>query len=502
MELVGATPHPSPVPACRERNWVAGFCLFAGLHVFLYAAAFPFFGNVDETAHFDTVVKYARGHLPRSLESNSDTLVRDAALYGSSFYSATNDIGERMPPPWTWPAAQQATWIAAQSPINAGTNYQSSQPPLYYAYTAAWWRLGGWLGIGEGQRLYGLRFLNIPLVMLLVWLGWLAAREVLPDNRFGRLAVPGLLAVMPQSAFYSIENDALVPLFFGIAFIGVLRFGSAAVPRPGLGLVTGLALAAAFLTKMTSAFPILVVLIALGLTAVRWWRAGKLAATLPAFLVLATSAGLPALAWMTWCKINFHDLTGSRARAEFLGWTAKPLLERWHHPIFTAHGAAKFLDHFLPSFWQGELVWHLQSLSFLPVNWVYTVATMGLLALPLIQSVRRPASMPAPRRRALWLSFFIFGSAAVFLVWMSISFDFHDCPYPSRDLPYMVSGRLALATLIPFMVLLVSGLDLALGRLVERAKFTALGVLLGLIVAIEAASNWQAFADPYNWFHL
>ncbi len=477
-------------------------CLYAGLHAFIYAAAFPFFGNVDENAHFDTIVKYSEGRLPRSLEPFSDTLVRDAALYGSSFYAATNNVGERMPPPWTWPATQQTAWIAAQPPINHGTNFECSQPPLYYSYGGTGWRLSGALGLDEAQRLYLVRFLNIPIVMLMVWVGWLVAREVFPDRIFCRAAVTGLLAVMPQSAFYSIQSDAPLPLLFGLAFLGLLKFWRNEQPTPALGAVTGLALAAAFLTKMTCAFPVAIFVVVLGLLTWRHWKSGRLGQSAGSFLALGLCAGLPAVSWMIWSKVHFHDLTGSQARAEFWGWTRKPWPELWQHPIFTPHGTAKFLDHFVPSFWQGELVWHLHSIPPRAVDLAYTIVTLGLLAVVLATLLRRPSALPAVQREFLWMAFAFFAAATAFLVWMSIAYDFHDCPNPSRAMPYMVSGRLALPALIPFMVLIAGGLELVMTRLSSLAKFIALGALLCLIPAVEAAANARAFADPYNWFHI
>lgn len=483
---------------------MGGLCLLAALHVFIYSAAFPFFSNVDERMHFDTVVKYGQGRIPRRLERCSPEAVRDMALYDSSFYleSPASPDGERLPPPWTLPAEKQAAWIAAQSPEYQDTNYECSQPPLYYSLTGGWWWFSGRLGIGEANRLYALHFLNIPIVVLVVWLGWRAARRVFPDQIFRRLAVPAFIAFLPQSAFYSIQNDGLSPLFFGIAFLGLLRLWDADPPGIGLGGVTGLALAAAFLSKITNCFPIAMFIVLLAFLARHRWRQRRLSKSLPSLCALAVCAGLPALAWMIWCKMNFGDLTGSQPRADYWGWTPKPFLQWWHHPVFTPHGAAKFLDHFLPQFWQGEMVWHCQRLSFRLADWIYTVVTLGLLALPLIRIIRQPASLPRSQRRVLWMSFFIFLSAAAFLILISISFDFHNCDYPSRDLPYLFSGRQALAALIPFMLLFVSGLDDLLERFNNRVKFTVLGAVLLLMLAVEAASNWRAFFDEYNWFHL
>jgi hypothetical protein len=43
-------------------------CLITAVRVFVYSAAFPFFNNVDEPWHFDLVVKYSHGQVPRRLE--------------------------------------------------------------------------------------------------------------------------------------------------------------------------------------------------------------------------------------------------------------------------------------------------------------------------------------------------------------------------------------------------------------------------------------------------
>jgi len=53
-----------PASSQHERFIIAGLCLAAAIRVFAFSAAFPFFNNVDERAHFDMVLKYSRGHLP------------------------------------------------------------------------------------------------------------------------------------------------------------------------------------------------------------------------------------------------------------------------------------------------------------------------------------------------------------------------------------------------------------------------------------------------------
>jgi len=52
-----------------ERKLILLLCAIAAVRVFTLSAAFPFFNNVDEQAHVDLVMKYARGHVPRDLGS-------------------------------------------------------------------------------------------------------------------------------------------------------------------------------------------------------------------------------------------------------------------------------------------------------------------------------------------------------------------------------------------------------------------------------------------------
>jgi len=59
------------------------FCAVAAIRVFIFSAAFPFFNNVDEQAHVDLVMRYARGDLPRELGHYSSEAAYYISLYGS-----------------------------------------------------------------------------------------------------------------------------------------------------------------------------------------------------------------------------------------------------------------------------------------------------------------------------------------------------------------------------------------------------------------------------------
>lgn len=85
---------------------------------------------------------------------------------------------------------------------------------------------------------------------------------------------------------------------------------------------------------------------------------------------------------------------------------------------------------------------------------------------------------------------------------MSIIYDFHNCPYPSRAHPYFTSGRLLLGALIPFLLFIVYGLDRLLARFEDVTKFITLAAIVLTMLLLETATNWPAFSSDYNWFHL
>jgi len=503
--MTAADAHPpAPASESRERRLVWLLCLLAAVRVFVFSAAFPFFGTVDEQNHFDLTVKYEEGHLPRSLELVSTNATPYVVIYGTHEYLwASNDFPiEQFPPPWTRPMAQIGPeLVARQASWNRVTNHETLQPPLYYALTGLSWRAGTALGLHDGFLLYGLRFLNLFVVAALVWLGFAAARMIFPDNAFLKLSVPALLAFLPQSAFYSIQNDVLSPLCFGAAFIGLVRWLRADAPSVRLGVLTGLALAATFLTKISN-LPLLAVS-ALAVLFKIWGlaQAGKLRAAGPALTALVLGAGLPMLAWLARCKLAFGDFTGTAAKIQFLGWTPKPFGEWWSHPIFSPHGLWTFLSGLLATFWQGEILWHRQPLTLPVVDTIYAVLSISFIGVAAALLIRSPAG--ATQRQALWLSFGCVAAAVMFLGFLSIIYDFHDCFYPSREHPYFTSGRLMLGALIPFMLLFVRGLDCVLGRIKSRwVKPLALAGLVLFMLVAEMVTEWRLFSNAYNWFHM
>ena len=492
--------------APAEHRWVLFFCLVAALRVFIFSAAFPFFNNVDEASHFDLVVKYSEGKVPRSLDFISPESAHYIALYNSPefFLRPAQFQGGNFPPPlWKFPPNEITNYYQAETNLwQHQVNHEASSAPLYYLAAGIWWQLGKLIGLGELSQLYWLRFLNCFLVVVLVWLGFVAARLIFPERRWLWLGVPGLLAVFPQDTFYSIQSDTLSPLCFGAAFIFLVKWLRAELPTVRLGMILGGCLAATYLTK-TSALPLMAVAaVAVLLVVWRWGRAAKLQVGLPALSALVLCAGLPVGGWMWWCQLHFGDLTGSAVKIQNLGWTHKPLADWWSHPLFTPYGAWSFASELLASFWRGEFVWSLQRLASPLMDGFYFISSVLFLGLAGVELFRKATGSAPAQRQALGLGGWCVLAAVGFLALMSLAFDFGTCHYPSRQLPYFTSGRLVTGALIPFVLLYLYGLEVALRRF--HLEWLCLPILIGiglLVMASEIQINAVAFASEYNWFH-
>ncbi len=482
-------------------------CLLAAVHVFIFSAAFPFFNNVDEQMHLDLVVHYSQGDIPRSLAPAAAETLPFLAIYGTPEYlwpPASQPGGVIAPPPWKQPVETVRDYLLAKEAAyrEKFQNHEASQPPLYYCLAGAWWRLGKILGLDGGRLLYWLRFLNVPVIVALVWLSWFTARAIFPENKFIRVAVAALVAFLPQTAFYAISNDIFSPLTFGAAFILLVKLGDTEKPSPCLAAAAGLALAATFLTKISNLPLLAISAMAILFRTLQLAKAGKLRAALPSLLSLGLCAGLPMAAWLAWCKHAFGDFTGTAAKIQFLGWTHKPFAEWWQHPIFTPHGLWTFLSGLIATFWQGEFLWHRLPLALPAASPIYFLAAIIFAGIGLLNLLPRSKYSTAAQRQALWFGWGCFAAAAAFLGFLSIIYDFHDCFYPSREHPYFTSGRLMLGALIPFLLLFVFGLDCALKHFGDTAKFFALTGIILLMLATEIATDWPVFPNPYNWFHL
>ena len=155
-----------------------------------------------------------------------------------------------------------------------------------------WWRVGHYLGLAGLPSLYWIRFLNGLLMALTVWLGYLVGRTVAPDRLELRVGLPLLLAFIPQNVFYAVNNDVLSPVCFGGLFLCVLQWLRTSRPTLFLGTLTGLAIAATYLTKLSNLPLVVVALVAIiAKLASAIWQKPQTA--LLAFAALILCAAIP-----------------------------------------------------------------------------------------------------------------------------------------------------------------------------------------------------------------
>jgi hypothetical protein len=491
----------------HERKLILLLCAIAALRVFIFSAAFPFFNNVDEQAHLDLVMKYARGEVPHNLGHYSSESANYISLYGTPEYFmapsqfATNDFP---PPNWTLPSGQReqavntnlAWWCSNE-------NHESGEPPLYYVIAGLWLNLGRVFDITGVWLLYWVRFLNVFFAGTLVWIGFVAAKLVFPDRQFIRLGVPILLAVWPQTTFYSIQSDSLSPLCFGIAFIGLIKFLRAEPPAVPLAICTGLALAATCLVKTTNIALLFVVGIALIFKSQKLAEKTALRSLLAPLAGLIISAAVPIAVWFVWNYHTFGDFTATGSKIEFLGWTRKAVGNWLPHPIFTLNGVKEFWSELMASFWRGEFIWHGKRLSWPGIDAFYWVSSTLAIGLAVISLFSRSTKLTEFQRESLWLAFSSFAVLVSFVALLSMAFDFGLCPYPSREHPFFTSGRLLSGAAVPFFLLYSQAMGWLFSwipRMWPRIIFFG-GIVLFVIVS-QSIVNWPALSSRYNFFHL
>ena len=486
----------------NERLLILLLCLAAALRIFIYSAAFPFFSNVDEDLHFDVITQYSHAQVPRSFDRLKDDTLNWIVPYASpEFLSSPEQFpGARFPGPlWkrSWSeiepeiAVTRATW-------SSEINFQSSQPPLYYALATGWWWIGKQIGLAGIQSLYWIRFLNALIIALIVWLGYVTARMITPTRADLQVGVPLLLAFVPQNVFYAMNNDVLSPVCFGTLFLCVLQWLRTNAPSFFLGALTGLAIAAAWLTKLSNvplaAVAFVIIFASLVVIIRRAPRAGLVA--LPA-IVLCTA--IPICSWMLWTKSHFGDLTGSTSKIALLGWTRKPPGDWWQHPIFTPRGLWTFWSDLIATFWRGEVSWHGQPLHCAVADGFYASSTLIFVAAAIV-GLRKSAGLTAFQRQAIGSAILIFLVGVASLALLSIQFDFGNCINPSRAHPYFTSGRLLSGALIPFALVYVYGVALLCGRI--GTGLPVVGLVVVFVTASEIWVNRLVFVSEHNWFRL
>ncbi len=498
-----ALDESKPFIVWTERIFILLLCFVAALRVFIFSAAFPFFSNIDEDLHFDLVTQYSHGRLPHFFDPLTQESLSWIVPYASPefLFSPEQFPGARFPSPlWKRSGPEVEPEIAATTAAwSSEINFESSPPPLYYIVASLWWWMGKRIGFIGIQSLYWIRFLNVALIAIVVWLGYVTARMISPERVDLRIGVPLLLAFIPQNVFYAMNNDVLSPVCYGALFLCVLQWLRANRPTFLLGTLTGLAIAATYLTKLSN-LPLIAV--ALASIIAKLWPALRQnpRATVTAFAALVLCAAIPIGSWMVWTKYQFGDLTGSTTKITLLGWTRKPFADWWRHPIFTPRGFWVFWWDLIASFWRGEVKWYSQPLGCPVADGFYAMSSLALLGAALI-GLRKKAGLSTFQRQTIGIATLSFMVSVGFLALLSIQFDFGNCINPSRAHPYFTSGRLLSGALIPFALIYAYGIAWLFRRLNAALPLVVLGSVVFFATTSEIIVSHVILASEHNWFH-
>ena len=489
----------------HERAIILALCALAMLRIFFFSAAFPFFNNVDEEFHLDVVIKYAKGYLPRKDSSYFDKESAEfMVLYDTLEYE--EDYGESNPPPPIWTIIKSPRlskyvdeaknyWVTTE-------NHEAFSLPSYYAIAGMWYNLGKLLGLAGGHLLYWIRFLNIGIYGLLIWFSYIFCKEVYKDNISIRIGVPLLLTFFPQDSFYSINSDVLSPLFFLISLYLLIQIYINNRNRL-FHFMAGIMVAATFLIKLSN-LPLLIIFsIFLLLWAAKLYAAGQFRDRLPNILILSVSFAIPVFFWFGWNAYALGDITGSAEKIKLLGWTVKPFMELWDHPIFTLRGSAYFISNLIETFWRGEFIWGFKRIASERMDLFYVISSGIFIFASLIGPLIFKDYYTSSHRRHNYLNMSILLLYVLFMAVLSISYDFGLYWYPSREYPYFTSGRLISGALIPFLILYVDGLCLIISKISKRINPLVIIAFIALLITYsEIHITYKVLGSPYNWFHM
>ena len=493
--------------AGRERSIIFWLCIVGACRVLLFSGVFPLFNNVDEQAHFDLVYKYSHGHLPRAgVENFSREAAELMVLYRTPEYLSKLDLfpGSVLPPPaWTYPNVRELEWFSREvSRREERINHESGSFPVYYMVAGLWCAAGRLLGIEGGNLLYWIRFLNVPLFAVLVWFSYLLARTLFPDTALQRVGLPLMAAFFPQDIFYSISNDAISPLLFGVGFFLLLQvyFEN---KSGGYHLLTGLIVAATFLAKISNAAVLVLLGVIVLLKVKRLLQENQVKKYLLRLAILLVSVTVPIGIWLARNYVVLGNFSGQVETIEYAGWSAKPLGELWDHPICTPSGLLFFLTELTKTFWRGEFVWHLEQIASWGVDLFYIISTTALLLASGLGLILRRDKTDERQRFALTMSFCVLVVSVLLLAVLSMLYDFGTWYAPSQECPYFTFGRLISGVLLPFLVIYLDGLGRISSRLWSRLNpLIIVSIIAAVITLSELSLTLKVFTSPYNWFHL
>jgi hypothetical protein len=473
------------------------------IRIFIGNASFPFFNNVDEHAHFDLIVKYSDGiKLTKEATFFNQESSNYIILYGSPEYIRSDyhyKSGEIPKPNWSLDLKSRN--IELEKRRHEWTNMKNHEifsPPLYYAVLGGWMNLGKAFGIQGGYLLYWLRIINICIYLMIFWISYLYLGKTFQNNNNQmHLGVLTLIAVFPQDVFYGLNNDSLSSLLCLISFLCLMEI---ILSRKSckFHFFTGIIIASAFLVKIAN-FPLLFIFGIIVLLQI----AKRDLKGFYKILILVITCSIPIFFWFYWNFTNLGDITGTSDKIQQLGWKKKPFVYILDHPIFTMEGVGYFLPDLVKTFWRGELVWGLQVLASENSDLFYFISSCFFIFLSMINTVLFKSDYSKKHRITNIISLIYVFSSVLFIMVLSMMYDFGEGHYPSKQSPFFTSGRLLLGAMIPFLILYIDGIRIMIRKIYKPASLFFVLLIIAIFIShYEIGSMLQVIKSKYNFFHL
>ncbi len=490
-----------------EAWWVGVLCLMAALRLFLGAATLPLFTNVDETSHYDLVFKFANGNWPTRKNDRFDAATGTViVLHASPEYLMRRDQFTRSRPRPLWQAPPDMREARLNQLLLTHVtlrNAEAFSPPVYYLLAGLWYEVGRGFGLTGANGAYWVRFLNVLPYVGLMLVAYAFVRRFYPDQTLLRLGVVTLLAFFPQDVFYSINSDVVSPLFFLAALYALLAWNDATRPALALGICGGLFAALTFLVKLSNVAVLAIFGAVFVEKSLRLARNGQWRAHVAELILTGAAAVVPIGAWLLRNKLSLGDATGTADKIALLGWTRKSFGEIWSHPLFTLDGLIYYFGQLIPTFWRGETIWFREQPTPAAIDRIFLYGSPILLMAAVASWWIGASRASSSERRADAYLLAAVGISMLFLMCLSTMFDFGACPYPSRQHPYFVSGRLIIGVLAPFLILIARGAEFLCSR---WAPTIGPAIVVAGIAIISIAARISLFVaasqSEYNWFHL
>jgi len=253
----------------------------------LMIAIIPPWQGPDETRHFEYVrLLYDKGRLLTAKDTSltlQQEILDSMQRYDYWRFGYTQFPYSPQNPPTSF---KDVYW-----PVDP---YWLFQPPLYYVMAAA--ALVPVAHTPVDTQLYALRLISLLPGLLTIWVAFLVARELFPDDPQLIVGIPAFVALLPMQAFINstVSNDQLAELFASLFFLGIVLFYKHGWSVDRGALIVG-ALVLALLTKRTALVTVAVLMLVgldFGVRSLRQHRRGGMWLLAAGGAVIAGTAAL------------------------------------------------------------------------------------------------------------------------------------------------------------------------------------------------------------------